>query len=282
MLANEPNVRVVLIGSDQHDLLATQYFQSGNPKIIPATKFTVRQSIVLAVRYNLVISPDTFMIQTAGALDKPLIGIYGPFPSEVRMKYFKNSIGLDPSVVCSPCYKHDFWACVKGFPSPCFTLISHIDILMAADYFKHKFTGAHFNFMQDALKEPDLSEASKYMLGADKGLCFFPGFYRNPNALHVDDNALMRADIKDLSTEFKRESFPFVLYMNDFSPKHQPVYANCKGLVRPGGYLIVYKRDGNEQFYQEVKRDVGAGFTLIYTKFDPGTKGMLIIGKKAL
>jgi len=280
MLAQEPDVKVVMVGSTDHDLLATQYFQAGNPKIIPATKFSVRQSIILTIRYNLVIAPDSFMIQAAGALDKPLIGLYGPFPSEVRMKYFKNAIGLDPAVVCGPCYKHDFRACVKGFPSPCFTLVSHIDVLLAADLLRHKFTGTHFGFMRDSLREPNIEEAKKFMLGADKGLCFFPGLYRHPNAIHVDDNALIQADITDLSTEFKRDSFPFVLYMNDFSSKHQPVYSNCKNMVRPGGYFIVYKRDSTEQLYQEVKRDVGGQFTLLHTKFNPGSREMLVIARR--
>lgn len=280
VLAREPNVKVVMIGSDQHEILG-QFFKGGNPNVVIATSFTIRQAIVLTVRYNLVISPDSFMVQAAGALDKPLVGLYGPFPSDVRMKYFKNAIGLDTSVACAPCYKHDFRGCVKGFPSPCFTLINVDDVLQASDYFKHKFTGQHFGFMAPLLVEPDLSEVEKYMLGADKGLCFFPGRYRHPNVVTIDSNPFAGADIKNLAQEMKREVAPFVLYMNDFSPKSQPVYANSKNMVRPGGYYIVYVAQGAEQLFDELKRDLGnSGYVLMFSKFDPGRRTILVVGKK--
>jgi len=281
VLSKEPNTKVVVIGSEQHDMIGN-FFKGGSPNIFVATKFNVRQSIVLCTRYNLVIAPDSFIIQIAGALDKPLVGLYGPFPSEVRMKYFKNSIGLDPSVPCAPCYKHDFRGCVKGFPSPCFTQISVDDVLQAADLLKFKFTGAHFTFMAPLMREPNLQEVSQYMMGADKGLCFFPGRYKPTNAVTVDPNPFVEADINDLAKELRRDSVPFVLYMNEFQPKYQPVYANSKNMVRPGGFYIVYVREGNEQFYQEIKRDIGGSFVLLFTKFDPGTREILIAGKKDL
>lgn len=278
-LAREPNVKIVMIGSGQHDILA-QWYKGGNPNIIEATKFSVRESMVLAVRYNLIMAPDSFMIQIAGALDKPLIGLYGPFPSEVRMKYFKNAVGLDPDVACSPCYKHDFRACIRGFPSPCFTQTSVEEVLQAADYLKFKFTGQHFNFMATLLQVPDLSEAEKYMLSADKGLCFYSGYFTHPNIIRVDPNPFVKADITNLSEEFQREAYPFVLYMNEFTQKSQSVYANSRNMVRPGGYFIVHKRDANEQFFTDIKRDVGGTFIILYSKFDPVSRQMLIISQR--
>lgn len=281
IVAREEKVKIVLIGTEQQAILV-DYYRGTSMNVLGAITFPVRQSMVLATRYNLVISSDSFMIQCAGALEKPLIGLYGPFPSEVRMKYFKNSIGLDASVACSPCYKHDFRGCIKGHPSPCFTQINVDDVLQAVDYLKYKFTGRHFNYMGALLQQPNVTEAEKYMMSADKGLCFFGGYYKHPNCITVDTNVFAKAEITDLSTDFKRESFPFVLYMNEFSGKHQSVYANSKSMVRPGGYMLVYRRDCNEQFYQEVKRDVGATFTIMYSSFDPATREMMVIGKKPL
>jgi ADP-heptose:LPS heptosyltransferase len=279
ILAQEENVKVVLIGSEQHNLIA-QFYKGNSQNIVMATRFNVRQSIVLATRYDLIVSPDSFMIQTAGALDKPLVGIYGPFASEVRMKYFKNSIGLDPSVVCSPCYKHDFRPCIKGFPSPCFTQISVEDMLQAIDYQKHIFTGQHFKYMNDYLKEPDLSEIEQYLLSADKGIVFFPRYFRHHNMLTVDVNPFTKADITDLQTNFTRESHPFVIFFNEMQPKYINLYNNAKGLVRPGGYFIVYKDNGVEALYNDVKVDMGKNFTLMYSKFDPTTKIFIVVGKK--
>jgi len=280
VLAQEDKTKIVLIGTEAHEIIA-QFYRGNNPKIIPALKFSVRQSIVLANRYNLIIAPDSFMVQVAGALEKPLIGLYGPFPSEVRMKYFKNAIGLDPAVACSPCFKHDFRACIKGFPSPCFTLINVEDILQAADNLKHRFTGRHFNFMKDFLREPDLTDVEKYMMSADKGLTFFAGYYKHPNAITVDPNTFVKADISDLSTEFKRDFYPFVLYTGmGFMPKHRGVFDGSKTLVRPGGHYIIYMENSSEQFLVDVKRNLGESFIIIYAKFDPTKRSTVIVGKK--
>jgi ADP-heptose:LPS heptosyltransferase len=279
-LAKETGLKIALIGTPVHDIVAG-FYKGHYPNVLMFTRYSVRQSMIMATRYNLVISPDSFMVQTAGALDKPLIGIYGPFPSEVRMKYFKNAIGLDASVICSPCYKHDFRGCIKGNPSPCFTQIKVEDVLQAADYFKFKFTGQHFGYMNNFLMAPNLSEIEKYMMSADKGICFYSGYYRHPNAITVDTNPFVKADIKDLSTEFKRDYYPFVLYMNEFSPGSKPTYDGAKGMVRPGGHFIVYKHGGNEQFYSEIQKDVGGSFTILYSKFNPADRTFVIVGKKS-
>lgn len=278
----EDNVKIMLIGTESHNIIG-HYLRGGNEKIILATSYNVRESIILATRYNLIISPDTFMVQVAGALEKPLIGIYGPFPSEVRMKYFKNAIGLDPSVVCSPCFKHDFRTCVKGHPSPCFTQIKPDDLLQAIDYMRHKFTGQHFNYMVDMLRVPDLSEIEKYMLSADKGLCFFGGYYKHSNAIMVDPNPFFMPDISDINSEFKREAYPFVVYLGPigFKAENKSVYDSCKGLIRPGGHFIVHMIDkGTEEFFNEVKRDIGEEFVIMYSYFDPTIKSFSVVARK--
>ncbi len=281
-LIKEDNVKIVLIGAEHHNVIG-HYLRGNNEKIHIATGYNVRESIILATRYNLIISPDTFMIQVAGALEKPLIGIYGPFPSEVRMKYFKNAIGLDPSVVCSPCFKHDFRACVKGHPSPCFSLITPQDILEAVDHMKFKFTGKHFKYMDDVLRVPDLSQVEQYMLSADKGLCFFSGYFKHNNTITVDSSPFYQPDHSDLNSEFKRESYPFVLFLGPrgFQQENKAVYDNCKGLVRPGGHVIVHMTEScTEEFFNEVKKDLGKNFIIMYSNFDPSTKSFSVAARK--
>lgn len=282
MAARETNTKIFVIGTDAHNIIG-KYFKGNHNNVYIATKYTVRQIMILANRFNLVISPDTFMVQVAGALDKPLIGLYGPFPSEVRMKYFKNAVGLDPSVVCSPCFKHDFRTCVKGHPSPCFTQVKPEDILQAMDYLKVKNTGKHFRFMENMLRTPNLSEVEKYMLSADKGLCFFSGYYKHHNIITVDTNQFVKPDISDINKEFKRESFPFVLYMGPrgFISSNKNIYENCKGLIRPGGYLIVHmEANGAEQFFEELKRDIGTKLIILFSKYDTVYKSFTIVGRK--
>jgi ADP-heptose:LPS heptosyltransferase len=279
ILSKENGVHIFLIGAAQQNALAA-FYKGNHPNVHIATSFSVRQSIILATRYDQIISPDTFMVQTAGALDTPLVGLYGPFPSEVRMKYFKNAIGIEPDVICSPCFKHDFRACIKGYPSPCFSQVTVDQVLQAVDYFKHKFTGQHFGYMQRLLSEPFLEDIEHYFLSADKGLCFFPGYYKHHNMIRVDDNRFVRADVDDLSTEFQRGAFPFVLYMNEFSQRRIPVYNGSKNMVRPGGHFIVYKADAPEQFLQDITKDVGKSFAVMYSKYDPIAKTAIVVGKR--
>ena len=279
ILAREPGVKLVLIGTDQQGPLAS-FYKGNYPNVLTALNFNVRQSIVLANRYDMIVAPDSFMIQVAGALGKPLVGLYGPFASDVRMKYFKNAIGVEPRVVCAPCFKHDFRGCIKGYPSPCFTQVSMEDVLQAIDFLRFKAIKKHFGYMTPFFKDPDLSEVQRYMMGADKGLCFFPGYYCPENALRVDTNMFTGADITDLSTEFKRESFPFVLYMNNFAQSSVQVYQGSKTLVRPGGYYVIYKENAPEQLFTDLKKDLGKSLVLIHSKFDPVGKTAVIVGKK--
>jgi len=84
----------------------------------------LRRSIVLASLMDYFIAPDSMFIHIAAALNKPVLGIYGPFHSELRMKYFKKSTGIDVKVGCSPCFLHSRHPCPKGDPSPCFSIIT--------------------------------------------------------------------------------------------------------------------------------------------------------------
>lgn len=97
------------------------------------TQRSLRGSIVTASMMDFFIAPDSMFIHIAGAFRIPTIGIYGPFHSESRMKYMKNSIGIDMKVGCSPCYLHGHYPCPKGDPSPCFSLVTPDLVLEAFD-----------------------------------------------------------------------------------------------------------------------------------------------------
>jgi hypothetical protein len=130
------------------------------------------------------------------------------------------------------------------------------------------------------LREPNLAEVEKYMMSADKGLAFFPKYFKHPNVFSVDTNPYVKADISDLSMAFNREAYPFVLYFNEIQPKYINLFNNSKGFVRPGGYYIVYRDNANEQFFDEIKKDLGRNFVLMFSKFDPSTRVAIVVGKK--
>lgn len=281
ILSREDHVKILLFGGPQQNAVAG-YLKGNYSNVIAATNYDVRKAIVLASRSNIVISPDSFLIQAAGAMEKPLIGLYGPFSSEVRMKYFKNAIGIEPKVVCSPCFKHDFQICIKGFPSICFSLIDPEDVLQAIDYQRHKFYGGHFNYMVNLLRQPDFSEIESYFLSADKGLCFFGHYYKHPNMITVDTNRFVNADITDLNYSFVWHSYPFVLFMNDVNVLNGAIFENSKNFVRPGGFYILYKTDCIEPIYGEMLKDIGKNFVVLYSKYDSANRIGLVVGKKPL
>jgi len=93
-------------------------------QIVNMANHNLRASLIVASFMDCFIAPDSMFIHIAGALDIPVIGIYGPFHSDLRMRYFKNAVGIDVDCGCSPCFQHGHFPCHKGDPSPCFSLIS--------------------------------------------------------------------------------------------------------------------------------------------------------------
>jgi len=55
---------------------------------------------------DFLIGPDTSGLHIAGALKKPMVGLFGPIPSSLRIGYFKNAIGIDCKTRCGPCFLH--------------------------------------------------------------------------------------------------------------------------------------------------------------------------------
>jgi ADP-heptose:LPS heptosyltransferase len=74
---------------------------------------------------DFLIGPDSSGLHIAGALGKPMIGIFGPILSDLRLRYFKNTIGIDCETNCSPCFLHMDRPCRNadnnGY-SPCMNL----------------------------------------------------------------------------------------------------------------------------------------------------------------
>jgi len=98
--------------------------------------------------------------------------------------------------------------------------------------------------------------------------------------IRVDPNKFVGADIDDLGAEFKRDSFPFVLFMNDFTPKGVQIYQGCKSMVRPGGYFVVYRAGAQEADQENLQKDIGKSFALVFSKYDPVKRIVMIAGKR--
>lgn len=94
----------------------------------------LKDSIAFANEMSLIIAPDSSFVHIAGALEVPIVGLYGCFPSMLRMKYYKKAIGIDTNVPCAPSFTHGHAPCYRGDPPPCFSVISVNNILDAVDH----------------------------------------------------------------------------------------------------------------------------------------------------
>ena len=51
------------------------------------------------------------MMHVAQALNIPVVGIYGPFPGNIRLDTYKNVEWLDCKLHCAPCFMHGNLPC---------------------------------------------------------------------------------------------------------------------------------------------------------------------------
>lgn len=69
---------------------------------------SMKQTIGIIASSDGVIGIDSALIHIGAALNKPIIGIYGPFRAEVRLKYYKNCEWVEPKNLECECAK---WPC---------------------------------------------------------------------------------------------------------------------------------------------------------------------------
>jgi len=68
-------------------------------------KLSFRQSASLVASCDVCVSPDSSLVHVCSALEVPCIGIYGPFPSELRITS-PLSFSFNGKAPCAPCFFH--------------------------------------------------------------------------------------------------------------------------------------------------------------------------------
>lgn len=105
----------------------------------------IRYTIALIKNSDVMIGTDSGLLHIAGGLGTPMVGLFGAFPSELRLKYYKNAIGLDADSSCifidddskyKSCFQHGGGKCKLAETwhetySPCMTIIHHQHIYNA-------------------------------------------------------------------------------------------------------------------------------------------------------
>lgn len=106
-------VMVALIGGQEDKDIGNMLPLAGHPMVLQCYKHSkdYRDTIAHISQLDGLIGPDSSPIHMAAAFEKPVVGVYGPFPSALRMKYYKNASGFDAKPMCSPCFLHGIETC---------------------------------------------------------------------------------------------------------------------------------------------------------------------------
>jgi ADP-heptose:LPS heptosyltransferase len=120
------------------------------------TSFDLKETLYLMLedpnnKPHIFIGPDSGLTNIAGYHGLPTIGLYGPFPSHLRMKYYKNAIGIDVNSNCihstndsGNCFQHGKGRCklaiFRDEPySPCLEQITYKHIQTAVKHILNNF-----------------------------------------------------------------------------------------------------------------------------------------------
>ncbi|MEN6373912.1 MAG: glycosyltransferase family 9 protein [Smithella sp.] len=99
----------------------------------------------LLSKVQLAVGPDSSLLHMAGGLGIPMIGLFGAFPSVLRLSHYDHTIGIDSNTDCEfsrgegnliGCFEHGSGPCrlalkKSEFYSPCMKLITSDHILQA-------------------------------------------------------------------------------------------------------------------------------------------------------
>ena len=84
-----------------------------------AMGLSLRQSAAVINSSDVFFGPDSGLLHIAGALQIPAVGLYGPFPYELRTKYADTTFALHGEGTCAPCFFHANPARRQHFPDNC-------------------------------------------------------------------------------------------------------------------------------------------------------------------
>jgi ADP-heptose:LPS heptosyltransferase len=282
LVAREEKGRVVLFGSGAQIELAQGIKQSlpheYHHKVAVSAEegFTLRQSMAITQHCDLIVAPDSAMIHIAGALRVPVLGLYGPFPADLRMRYYYNALALNAGPSCSPCFVHDHDPCPKGSPSPCFSLIDVHQIMFAMQFLLEQ-TGdkslSDVKTLQKSIFNQVIDQAKKYMTG--KGLdlgCGYQKYDSEFDIIKIDANPMVNPDVigNFLAPSFEiDEDINYIIssYSINTTKELNILMMTADEILKINGHIILYIGD-KDIIKKATKRDLKSNFLLDYLKSD--------------
>ncbi len=88
--------------------------------VINTTQFdpplSILESASLMQTCDLFIAPDSGLLHVAACFQIPSVGLYGPFPADLRIRYSPYNVSIEGKAPCAPCFWHSRGA---HFPPGC-------------------------------------------------------------------------------------------------------------------------------------------------------------------
>jgi heptosyltransferase-2 len=120
-----PRTRIVLIGSPWDRSVAELISTGGRPRLHDLTgRSSLRIAAAVIARCRLFITNDTGPMHIAGALEIPVVSLFGPTGGLQKSPLSQNAVAIQSPLECSPCYYSVYRGC--KFPVP--QCMSAIDV----------------------------------------------------------------------------------------------------------------------------------------------------------
>lgn len=247
------------------------------PRALSAAGCTrdVTELTALVSMLDAIVAPDSSVTHLAAAFDVPALGIYGPFPSQLRTRDYRLTLSVDAKTDCAPCFTHGHWPCAEArkagiINSPCFDKIPQAALEATVDelvpvvrrHARHapayvyksmspnatsetsKFAGLIVNALESALDD-HLADANGIEVGCGGAPLLshaialdlpVPYTKCGNQPIHLKGDCRHLPWFADNALDYLYSSHLF----EDFpEPENQQIFAEWLRVVRPGGILAL-------------------------------------------
>lgn len=115
LLHLDPRIRVYLMGSPEDVEIGGKivFGPIAKGRVVQFYQATrgFRDSVAAISKMDLMIGGDSSGLHIAAAFGIPMVGLFGAFNSDLRLRYYKNAIGIDSILRCGPCFLHGSQPC---------------------------------------------------------------------------------------------------------------------------------------------------------------------------
>jgi ADP-heptose:LPS heptosyltransferase len=107
------NIVIYLLGSREDSVVGNKIQVPIAGRIVPFYAATrgFRDGVAAISQMDLVIGGDSSGMHIAAAFEKPMVGLFGAFLGDLRLRYYKNAIAFNSVIKCSPCFQHGNTSC---------------------------------------------------------------------------------------------------------------------------------------------------------------------------